>query len=204
MRIPTPADLERAALAAGWTWHREPYRQNIVVLRKIPGTLDAFDDMFTMTYHDASGRALLWACRCTADPGKPSREHPKRRDGTAVLRVGQMIDGFRIGIKYGKPGTADDYRCWRPVRPVPVLRYTSIDDPTGTPSTSDTLLIHRASAVRESTIVGDWSEACCVIANPADYDHALALGDLQVTQTGRLTFTVGCLEWPAVPPRVRV
>ena len=94
------------------------------------------------------------------------------------------------------PGTPGAYLCFRPLAPVPVLRYTSVSDPTGTPSTSTDAQIHRASAVRESAVVGGWSTACTVVANPTDYAHLIALAEAQAL-TGRKRFTVSLMEWPA-------
>jgi hypothetical protein len=191
MRVPTVAQVEAALQAQGFTVHREKLRLNIVILRRLPGTIDAFDDMLVVVWTDAAGARQLWACRCTADPGKPSRERPKRRDGTAVMAVCQLVDGFAIGDH--RPGTPGAYPCFRPQVPVPVLRYTGLDDKVGDPSTSTSLQIHRASATRESTVVGAWSEACCVVANPKDYDHLLELARAQEA-TGRQRFTVSLLE----------
>ena len=190
MRIPTPERIEAALTAKGWRFHREAGRLNIVVLRCTPGTLDAFDDMLVVVYRSPDGATQLWAARCTADPGKPSREHPKRRDGTAVVAVCQLVDGFAIGKHH------DDYFCLVPIVPVPVLRYTAIDDQVGDPSTSNATQIHRASASHESTVVGPWSEGCIVLANPVDFAVLMGMVHAQVAD-GFAKFTVSLLEWPA-------
>lgn len=190
MRVPTVSQLEAALSSQGWIVHREPLRLNVVVLRKTPGTIDAFDDMLVVFWAEPTGQVRSWACRCTADPGKPSREHPKRRDGTAVVAVGQMVDGFGFGLHHG------EYECLVPLRPVPVLRYTSLDDETGEPSTSSSTQIHRANATRESTVVGPWSEGCVVVANPNDYARLLEICHL-AKKAGWAAFTVSVLEWPA-------
>jgi len=183
VNIPTPTELELALAGRGYRIHREPARLNIVVLRKTPGTVDAFDDMLCVL---VDGR--VWACRCTADPGKPSREHPKRRDGTAAVRVGQLVDGYKWGRHH------DEYECLVPAVPVPVLRYTSLDDEVGDPSTSWTTQIHHASATRESTVVGAWSEGCIVVASPTDWAELMRLCHAQDLAHPGL-FTVSVLDW---------
>lgn len=172
-----------------WVVHYELGRLNIVILRATPGVLNAFDDMLCAIYTNAVGGRSLFACRCTADPGKPSLEHPKRKDGTAVWAECQLVDGFMIGMHHG------EYECFVPIVAVPVLRYSGLGDGTGTPSTSSSTQIHRANAQRESTVVGPWSEGCCVIANPQDYATLMNLGVAQVS-TGRPRFTVSCMAWP--------
>ncbi len=154
------------------------------------GLIDVFDDMLVVVYSAADGTRRLWACRCTADPGRPSREHPTRRDGTAVWAVSQSLYGFSIGKHHG------EYDCLVPNRPVHVRRYTSLSDPTGTPSTSTGTQIHRASATHESTVVGPWSEGCTVVANPVEFDALMALARAQVAR-GYESFSVSLLDWPA-------
>lgn len=190
MKIPSIATLEEALYARRWIVHRQPRKLNLITLRRTAGTLDAFDDMFCVVHTTPGGERVLWAARCTADPGRPSREHPRRRDGTAVMAVGQLVDGFKAGLHHG------EYRCLVPAVPVPVLRYTSVDDPTGEPSTSNSTQIHRASAVRESSVVGPWSEGCVVIANPMDYAYLMKLVDAQEA-AGLPRFTHSVMEWPA-------
>ena len=190
MRIPTIPQLEAALAARGWVIHHERGRLNIVILRKVPGTLDEFDDMLVALFTSETGSRDLWACRCTADPGKPALEHPKRRDGTAVWAVSQLVDGFGVGLHHG------EYECLVPRVPVPVLRYTSIDDTTGTPSTSTLTQIHRANPARESTVVGAWSEGCCVVASPVDFARLMSLQRM-AQRCGWPRVTVSCLAWPA-------
>lgn len=192
MRIPNVAQVEAALQAHGFVAHREAGRLNIVILRKIPGTLDAFDDMLVVLWTDAAGGRQLWACRCTADPGKPIRLRPKRKDGFAVWAVSQLVDGFALGDHH--PGTPGAYTCFRPQVAVPVLRYDDINDHTGTPSTSASVQIHRANPHHESTVVSTWSEGCAVVPNPTDYGELIRLARAQVA-AGWPRFTVSLLEW---------
>ena len=186
MTIPTVQELEAAFRARSWSVFRDG-RLNIVILRRTPGVLDAFDDMLVVLYWHPKGWRLF-ACRCTADPGKPSRAKPRRRDGTAVWAECQLVDGFAIGKHHG------EYDCLVPVVPVPVLRYTGLEDEVGDPSTSNATQIHRASATKESTAVGPWSEGCCVVANPADFARLMDLAVVQ-RHNGKARFTVSLMGW---------
>lgn len=163
MNIPTGSELAAALRARG---HVVPLGVHVVLLRNRHGVVDRFDDMLVMM----RGESLLMACRCTTDPGKGPRMNPKNPKGCAVWAEGQVIDGLKLGEHHpGKPGA---YPALVPARPIPVLRYSGLDDATGTPDVSWAVQIHRASATHESTVVGDYSEGCAPVANPAEYDDA--------------------------------
>lgn len=191
MTIPTYDECVQMIKARGWVVHDEPGRLNILILRRVPGRLNAFDDMLVIFGHTAEGARVFFACRCTADPGKPSREKPRRRDGTAVWAIGQVLDGLMLG--YHHPGTAGAYVCLVPAVPIPVLRFTSLEDQVGDPSTSTTTQIHRASATKDSEVVGTWSEGCVVVPNPDDYAEVIRLCQASKA-SGWKKFTVTCLE----------
>jgi len=180
MRIPPLSAI--LALYVARDWVLSGWLQFLLV-RKMPGTVDSFDDM--LIAHTAT--ELVLACRCTTDPGRPSREHPKRADGTAVWAAGQVIDGLTVGRHH------DSYACLVPAVPIPVLRYTSLTDDTGEPSTSSSTQIHRASADHESSVVGAWSEGCIVVANPDDFDRLIGLVNL-ASGKGQRRFSVSLTE----------
>lgn len=190
----TPADLiaaqrehEHVVFDAG------PYDLNLVLLRRQPGTLDAFDDLFCVLYRTARGAPwTLETFACTADPGKASITHPMRRDGTAVIALGQHRGAYTFGRHKGK------YECLVPTRPIPVVRYLSAEDYAacrGAGSTSSSVQIHRANPVRASTVVGPWSEGCVVLAHPGSLDRLLALGRLQEHAGRGSRFSLSVLDW---------
>lgn len=179
MNIPTPAQLTAAFAHHG---HPMPLGVHLVLLRNRKGTLDAFDDMLCVMQ---GGEVLAHACRCTTDPGKPYRQKPMNADGCAVWAVGQVIDGLQFGKHKG------EYPCLVPAKPIPVLRYTSVEDLTGDPGTSMTTQVHRASVSHESAVVGSWSAGCTVIANPRDFDTVMGFAHT----SGQARFTVTLMEW---------
>lgn len=180
MRVPTIDQLQDSFAAKPYPW---PLATHVVVLRKAPGTLDAFDDMLLV----CDSLNVLMACRCTADPGKPALENPRRKDGTAVILAGQHLDAFMFGKHHG------DYDCLVPSRSIPVLRYTSPTDTVGDPSWSSSTQVHRANAAKESTVVGPWSEGCIVVANPNDFAKLMGY----CRRSGQPRFTLTLLEWTA-------
>ena len=179
MRIPTIEQLVAALSHHGYV---VPGGLHLVALRKRGGALDAFDDMLCVV---AGDQHIKLACRCTTDPGLAHRQKPMNADGCAVWAVGQVVDGLGFGKHKG------EYSCLVPVKPIPVLRYSSVADITGTPSTSRTTQIHRASASRESTVVGAWSAGCIVVANPGDFAEVLEA----CQASGQTRFTVTLVEW---------
>jgi hypothetical protein len=166
---------------------------NLVLLRRTPGTLDAFDDLLLVLYRDAPGAPwTLETFACTADPGKASIERPTRRDGTAVLDLGQHRGAFTFGRHKGR------YACFVPTRALPVTRYRSEADYAagrGAGSTSNAIQIHRASATRASTVVGPWSEGCVVLAAPESLARLLALGRAQVNAGHGDRFSLSVVPW---------
>ena len=123
-RLPSYEALRRQVVGLGLRWYDggRAWNLNLVLWRRVPGTLDAWDDLLLCAYRPTSSLPVVATWRCTADPGKPSVEHPRRRDGTAQLAQGQHRGGFTFGMHHG------DYRCLVPTRPLPVLRYRSAED----------------------------------------------------------------------------
>lgn len=179
MRIPTPAAIAAAFDTMGYPM---PLGVHVVLLRNKNGKVDDFDDMLLVM---RGGDELLHTCRCTTDPGKGPRQNPKNPKGCAVWAPGQVVDGLGFGRHRG------EYECLVPVKPIPVDRYDSLTDLTPTRSTSNTTQIHRASPTRESSVVGNWSEGCIVIANPADFETVMAL----CHTSGQQRFTITLVEW---------
>ena len=191
MNIPTAATLTKVMADHGYTI---PVGVHVVLLRNRHGVIDRFDDMLVMM----RGGAVLMACRCTTDPGRGPRMNPKNPKGCAVWAVGQVVDGLKLGQHH--PGTPGAYAALVPAKPIPVLRYAGLDDTTGTPDVSWTVQIHRASATHESAIVGDYSEGCAPVANPAEYDdptHAASPSTVMgiARGSGQARLTVTLLEW---------
>lgn len=176
MHIPTGETLTTALASHGYPL---PLNLHVVLLRNRHGVVDKFDDMILWL----RGADVIHAARCTTDPGRGPRMDPKNPGGCAVWAVGQVIDGLGWGLHHGA------YRCWVPRKPIPVLRYDSLEDVTGTPSISMTTQIHRASESHESAVVGAWSEGCIVYANPVDFSAARELC------AGQERFTVTLLDW---------
>lgn len=157
----------------------------------MPGTLDAFDDYLLVAFRDASRVPQITVYRCTADPGKPSVEHPRRRDGTAQLIFGQHRGAFKIGKHKGA------YECLVAERELPVLRYTTAEAfrmGAGAPSTSASIQIHHAGH-KAPDRVGPWSEGCVVLQRAEDLEALLGLCRAQIASELGDRFTLTVIPW---------
>lgn len=191
--LPTYAGLQSLLTSMGLSFFDRGLRfnLNLVLMRSMPGTLDAFDDLLVCGYRGADRVPQVAAWQCTADPGKPSLDHPRRRDGTAQLALGQHRGAFTFGRH------RDRYRCLVATRALPVLRYRTAEDFTlglGHPSTSSLLQIHHAGQL-EPDEVGPWSEGCPVLQRDEDLDALLGLCDAQVAAELGRTFTLTVIPW---------
>lgn len=191
VKLPTYQALLCLVRAHGGVIFQGGWNLNLVLLRRTPGDLDAWDDLLCAAYWDGSGVSQLTAWPCTADPGRPSIEHPRRRDGTAQLCAGQHRGGFTFGTHRGL------YRCLVATRPLPVLRYHTAEDFAaghGSVSQASGIQVHRAGQV-ETGEVGPWSEGCIVLQHAADLDALLGLCDAQVLAQRGNTFTLTVIPW---------
>ena len=194
MTVPTAQAVALAVAAKGWLVFRGDHDLNLVALRAVPGTVDAFDDLLCVFYGVTGEPWTFRAFRCTTDPGKPSLEAPKRADGTAQVAVGQHRGAYSFGKHH------DTYECLVPTQPIPVVRYRTLADfeaGKGTPSTSTTTQIHHASGSHPSTIVGAYSEGCIVLSDPDDFAAFMALCHGQVTAGNGRFFSLSVLPWPS-------
>lgn len=204
MQIPSFSDVVRAMEARSYEVFRGKRAPdvNLVGLRAVPGTIDTFDDLLLTFWRDPASpegedRWLGSAWPCTLDPGKPSLEHPSRADGTADMAIGQVRHAFKRGWHH--PGTAGAYPCLVPALPIPVNRYRTLADfllGKGELSSSWSTQIHHANSVHPSTIVGAWSEGCCVLADARHLSELLAIYDRNVAAHNGDTLTITIIEWP--------
>ena len=184
--------LDLVAAAGYLVFEAGPFDLNLVALRAIPGTVDAFDDLLCVAYADTSGTWRLEAWPCTTDPGRPSLENPRRADGTAIIIPGQHRAAYMLGSHKGR------YPCLVPTRPIPVWRDGNrdavVDYWNGSSSSSSAVQIHHASALRAVARVGPWSEGCIVLQRAADLRALVELVRLQAAYRRCNTVTLSLIE----------
>lgn len=137
---------------------------------KIP---ERFDDILFVMYVDNEGKEVTKLFPCTTQPGIYYLNNPLHIAGTAVMIPGQYIGVYSIGLH-------KNYTALRQVKPI---RFNRDNDKDSLAETDNGNLIeeviyaniHRANATKRSWLVGKWSAACQVLADPDDFDELIRL-----------------------------
>lgn len=160
MAQPTADQVLSLALAEGLTLNPD---FAIVVLRTLPGKIDAFDDWICILWRDHDHWEIRsWAC--TSDPGLYWLKNPGRVAGTAILIPGQheFVIGEHRGV-YACLTQAQPLATWRDGDRDAAIRY-------GGPIYRDSQGIHVHHAGTNSQTVDKWSAGCIVIASLVDWN----------------------------------
>lgn len=181
-------DIVRAAFTKkGYVWSD---KFNLFGIRRANGKVNDFDDL--LGYAAFFNGQWLFACyNATTEPGLDPLVSPQNRKGTAILKEGQYIDAYMIGLHQNKR----DHRAFVQAKPLPVFRDSnktaSIElDPKSLDKGIFGINIHRANVNSLSTKVGPWSAGCQVFQRPLGLEHALKLA----AATGQKFFTYTLLN----------
>lgn len=182
-----PSILQRVKDAGFATFESQDYDMNIIGERNPNGEVNKFDDWIHLCFLE--GGLWQWhAYKCTTDAGKYWLEHASSR-GTAILAHNKQYKGaYKFGLHRGQykalVQTGNEVCVWRD-------RDGDLDHDWGQNMECGYfgINIHRASAVSESERVNKYSAGCQVIADPDEYDHFLALCELQIRHLGYDKFT---------------
>lgn len=194
MQPPSRETVENTMKSAGYAFFTTgSFNLNIVGLRAIPGTPDRFDDLLCVFWREAGVWKSFYA-PCTTDPGLYWLQNPSRVAGTAILKPGQYRGAFKLGSH------KQSYECLIQASPLPVWRDANRDAVVnygGTNGEAELIQIHRASAVKTSTLVDRYSAGCQVVANPVDFTRFMDLCKRQITAGMGSRYTYTLLEWAA-------
>lgn len=149
-----------------------PYELNIVAYRTKNRIANKFDDYLFVFYKDDVDRWITHTWQITTDPGTKSLRFPSNSKGTAILRPGQYLNSYQIGLHQGK------YEALTQRSPVTVYRDNNKDNYLNLePSKAFTgmfgINIHKAGL--ESTLVEGWSAGCTVFKRAKDFNEFLLL-----------------------------
>jgi hypothetical protein len=103
----------------------------------------------------------------TTNPGTHWLKNLLNPKGTAVLKPGQYVDSWKLGLHQGK------YEALVQAKPVTVYRDGDKDDTAEEQGKEDTgmfgINIHRANPSAISSIIDKWSAGCQVLDNPEQF-----------------------------------
>lgn len=158
----------------GFVIYNKPYQLNIVGVRSIEPASNKFDDKLHVKFINGQGKTENYTYNITTDPGTYWLQHPMQVDGTAILKQGQYVDAYKIGLHRGQ------YKALVQAKPVTIIRdydrNAILDFNNGKESTGlFGINIHRASIHGATKTVGKWSAGCQVFEKNSDFLHFMSL-----------------------------
>lgn len=152
----------------GYRIFLRPFELNIVGVRSDSTRPNTFDDTIYVFFNNSEGKLIEHRFQATTDPGTYWLKNPMNPQGTAILKEGQYLNTYALGLHRGK------YMALVQRRPVTVLRdydrNAVLDFLNGTPDTGlFGINIHRASETGTTKVVEHYSAGCQVFANATDY-----------------------------------
>lgn len=167
-----------------------PFELNIVGVRADSTTPNSFDDAIYVFYNNADGSPVEHRFQATTDPGTYWLKNPLSPQGTAILKEGQYLNTYGIGLHRGK------YLALVQQRPVTVLRdydrNAILDFMNGKEETGFFgINIHRASENGTTKQVDHYSAGCQVFASATDFILFMSLCEQHKARYGnQFTYTL--------------
>jgi hypothetical protein len=150
-----------------------PYNLNIVGIRNNNRTPNSFDDTIVVMWK-YQGKWNFNQYPATTDPGLYYLNHPITPEGTAILKEGQYLHRYCLGLHRGK------YKALVQFMPVTIIRDFNkdnyLDFSTGHEDTGIFgINIHRANLTGKTINVNQWSAGCQVFADSAQFAEFISL-----------------------------
>jgi len=179
MKIPTIEELKAKFEELGYKW--ESF--HIIGIRSKANVPNKFDDLICVV----NGNEVK-AYSGTTNPGTYWLNNPMNVNGTAVLKCGQYVDTYVIGLHKGQ------YTALTQAKKVTVYRDNDRDSIAEEQGKEDTGLfginIHRANASAISQNIDKWSAGCQVLNNSKDFKELIQA----CIQTGKKYFTYTLIQ----------
>ena len=158
----------------GYRLFVRPYELNIVGVRTDNVKPNAFDDAIYVFFNNGEGKLIEHQFSATTDPGTYWLKNPMNPQGTAILKEGQYLQAYGLGLHRGK------YLALVQKRPVTVMRdydrNAVLDFLNGREDKGlFGINIHRASESGTTKIVDHYSAGCQVFSSATDYVLFMAL-----------------------------
>jgi hypothetical protein len=140
----------------------EPEKVNLFGVRTSYQITDKFDDFIGLIFND-----LFYLFQGTTDPGKFYSNNPIDGKRTAIMKEGQVVDCYEIGLHKSR------YEALRQCKPMPFFQDTDRDDEIDTNMKVINQLIyaniHGTRDDIEVWRIGKFSAACQVIKRWIDF-----------------------------------
>jgi hypothetical protein len=167
-----------------------PYELNIVGVRSKGTIPNKFDDKIYVFWKNDNDKWEGKSYNSTTDPGTYWLKNPSSKLGTAILKEGQYVDSYQIGLHQGK------YEALTQKKPVTVIRdydrNAILDFSNGKEEKGlFGINIHRSSPTGTSINVDKWSAGCQVFENGKDFDDFMQMAKKQKDLYGNnFTYTL--------------
>lgn len=187
----------KLAKAENYKVFTRPYELNIWGVRKDSTVPNKFDDNIYVFWKDEQGNWDGKVFAATTDPGTYWLKSPMKELGTAIMKQGQYIDAYALGLHKGKPALVQvgPITVFRDYDRDAVLDFNNGREETGLFAVN----IHRAGA--DSKEVGQWSAGCQVIPNEKAFLEFLALAERHKARYGN-KFSYGLVDERAYLRRI--
>lgn len=155
MKEYTIKDLQARFKELGYKWF--PF--HLIGIRSKDGEPNTFCDVFILY-----NQGQVYRFQATTRPGSYYLLHLFNPRGAAVLKPGQYVDTWKLGLH------KNQYEAWVQVKPVTVYRDNNLNNIAEEIGNQDTGIfgidIHRSSQFRVSQLVDKFSAGCQVFADP--------------------------------------
>lgn len=150
-----------------------PYNLNIIGIRNNNRTPDSFDDRIVVMWK-YKGQWNFNQYEATTDSGLYYLNHPISPLGTAILKEGQYLHCYCLGLHQGK------YKALVQFMPVTVIRDFNRDNYLDFSSSREEIgifgiNIHRANLTGKAINVNQWSAGCQVFADSDQFKEFISL-----------------------------
>lgn len=172
-------ELEAKFAELGYQWPTF----HLIGVRSAANEKNKFDD----TIYLVNG-PIMQVFSCTTNPGTHWLKNLLNPSGCAVLKPGQYVDSWKLGLHQGK------YRALVQAKPITVYRDADKDDLAEEQGKEDKgmfgINIHRANPSAISSIIDKWSAGCQVLNNPDEFHTLLTACEM----SGKSVFTYTLLR----------
>ena len=150
----------------------QPYNLNLIGIRAATPVPNSFDDRFFVLWKH-NGEWNKKSFPITTDPGTYWLMNPMMVQGTAILKEGQYLGLWKLGLHQGK------YEALVQAGPCTVIRDANRDNRLDFNGPEETgffgINCHRATEWGASKTVDKWSAGCQVFADASDFAVFMAL-----------------------------